>query len=211
MVSDPVAGRQARWWPVTLMVTATTALGVTGCSDQASPGKEPDQGAVNPTVVVSPSQTSVTSSPDVRVRASLGVPRTAAVAAVLAFVRAHAESVNAGRVTPRLAAVSTPAELARQRRVVAFAVEQGYVVPRMPVLRVMSLLDESATEVRLGVCFWLPSTEYVDARTRDSASGPVPKAWAPAVTTVRLAHLTWSVDTVSEPDNETTIDCGSQP
>ena len=131
--------------------------------------------------------------------------------ALVSFVKAHAESVNSGDVTPLLVTVTTPAELARQRQVVDFAVAQGYVVPSEPVVRVVSVLQRSAKTEVLGTCFWLPSTEYREADTGRSPSGPVPRAWAPAVATLRLANLTWSVDTLSKPDNETTIRCGSNP
>jgi hypothetical protein len=185
-----------------------TSICIAGCS--GSEPARPDSGVDNPTIAVSPSAGPETSA-SVRVRASIAVPRSPAVEALVSFVQAHAESVNAGRVTPALVSVSTPAELTRQRRVVAFAIAQGYAVPGSPVVHVVSVLAKSPAVTRLGVCFWLPSTEYVDARTGDAVNGPVPRQWAPAVATLRLAGVTWSVDTVREPDNETTIGCGSNP
>jgi len=186
------------------------ALLLTGCSQgTAAPPSKPT--VDNPTLSISPPPTTTPGAAVVSVQASIGVPSSQAVTALVSFVKAHAESVNSGRVTRLLVAVATPAELARQRQVVDFAVAKGYVVPSTPMVRVVSVIDKSATAKSFGTCFWLPSTEYQDAKTGQPPSGPVPKVWAPAVATVRLAKVTWSVDTLSEPDNETTIRCGSNP
>ncbi len=90
----------------------------------------------------------------------VGVTPSRAVRALISFVKAHAESVNSGQVTRQLVAVTTAAELGRQRQVVDFAVAHGYVVPATPMVRVVTVLHRSATTETLGACFWLPSTEY---------------------------------------------------
>jgi len=133
------------------------------------------------------------------------------VTSLVAFVREHAASINSGRVTPGLEAVTTPRELARQRAVVDYAVAKGYVVPSTPVIRVRSVLDESASSKALAACLWLPSTEYLDRETGEPPNGPVPSVWAPAVATVRLVDLTWSVDNLRRPEDQTKINCGSDP
>lgn len=201
-------GRRS-WVPI-LGGALVVVAGLAGCA--TGPAVTHQQQAVaNPPVVVSPASPTSDGGQPVRVEASIGVPGSRAVAALVPFVQAHAESVNAGRVTADLVSATTPAELARQRQVVAFASAQGFLVPSTPVLRVVSVLDRSASVARFGICLWLPSTEYVDARTGRPPNGPVPQTWAPAVATVRLANLTWSVDNLREPDNETTIGCGSNP
>ncbi len=203
-------GRAVRWRVRTL---AIGSLVLAGCSEATTP--DPASGLVhNPPLQVTSSPVRSSSTPaapggPATVRASIGVPRSRAVAALLSFVEAHAESVNSGRVTRRLVSVTTPTELARQRQVVGFAAANGYAVPTTPSVQVVSVIDRSPTLARLGACFWLPSTEYQDARTGRSPAGPVPQAWAPAVATVRLVKMTWSVDNLSKPDNQTTIRCGS--
>lgn len=187
-------------------------LSTAGCSD-SSPSAGGAGPVDNPTVSVAsvaPSTAYDTGGP-VRVQASLGVPSSPAVRALVAFVKAHAESVNSRQATPLLAKVSTATELAKQRQVIGFAADKGYVVPIAPVLRVVSVQARSATSQALAVCLWLPSTEYVDSVTGKPPNGPVPKAWAPAIATVRLANMTWSVDNLGEPSNETTIRCGDNP
>ena len=99
----------------------------------------------------------------VSVDASIGVAPSPAVSALVAFVQAHAESIDSGRVTPLLVAVTTPAELARQRRVVAFAVAQGYVVPTAPEVRVVTRdpalgVDRGPGRVLLAAVHGVPST-----------------------------------------------------
>ena len=191
--------------------TLAASLILTACSEGTTTSP-PETPVDNPTLSVStPPTTSATAEHPVTVEASIGVPPSRAVTALVSFVKAHAESVNSGQVTRLLVSVTTPAELARQRQVVDFAVAQGYVVPTTPVVRVVSVLHRSATTRALGTCFWLPSTEYRESATGRSPSGPVPRAWAPAVATLRLANLTWSVDTLSKPENQMTITCGSNP
>jgi hypothetical protein len=197
--------------PLTPLALTAVSMVLAACSEgtATSPPQTPVD---NPTVSVSTAPTTTPGAVDpVTVQASIGVPSSRAVTALVSFVKAHAESVNAGRVTRRLVSVTTPAELARQQQVVDFAVAQGYVVPSTPVVRIASVLRRSATSESFGTCFWLPSTEYREADSGTSPSGPVPRAWAPAVATLRLANLTWSLDTLTKPDNETTIRCGSNP
>lgn len=212
----PIAHCSGRWTvPAAAAAVGLSGLGavLAGCSQ--SPAHEPVGRPVdNPTISVSSPPTSEppgTATTPVTVRADLLIGRTPAVAAVVAFVKAHAESIDAGRVTPSLVAATTPAQLARQRQVVAFAVASGFAVPTEPVLRVVRVLDHPASGESLAVCLWLPSTEYVDAETGQPPNGPVPAQWAPAVATVRLEKVTWSVDTLKEPDHQTTIRCGGNP
>ena len=190
---------------------AAVALALAACSEGTATAPR-DTPVDNPTLSVStPPTTSPSAVAPITVEASLGVDPSRAVTALVSFVKGHAESVNSGRVTRLLVSVTTPAELARQRQVVDFAVAQGYVVPTSPEIKVVSVLRRSATTQVLGACFWLPSTEYRESQTGRSPSGAIPRAWAPAVATLRVANLTWSVDTLSEPDHQTTIRCGSHP
>lgn len=191
--------------------------GLGGCS-AGSTTPPADTTVDPPPVVVSspPPPGETVDAATVTVHTRVDVPASQAVRALVAFVKAHAESLNSGKVTRSLSSVTTATELARQQRVVDFAVSMGYVVPTAPVVRVVSVVRQTAALEMLAVCFWLPSTEYVDERTGRPPNGPVPRAWAPAVATVRLsnvrlANVTWAVDNLEQPGNETTIRCGSDP
>lgn len=195
-------------------VSALVVVALGGCSDEPASSPQSPGGVDNPTISVAPStqpSNAVPSREPVVVRSHVTVPRTPAVRSLLTFVRAHAEAVRRGRETPLLSRVTTPAQLAAQRRVIGFAVAQGYVVPSEPAVRVVAVADRSARSVALATCFWLPSTEYVDETTGAPPSGPVPRSWAAAIAVVRLVGVTWSVDTLREPGRGTSIRCGGRP
>ena len=90
---------------------------------------------------------------------------------------------------------------------VAFAAQHGYVVPDVPRVAVVSATTPTAGTASLGVCLWLPSTEYVDADTGQPPSGPVPERWVPAVATLSEGSVTWMVDMLTSPDNISTVNC----
>lgn len=194
----------------TLLGAVVVAVVPAGCSSQDSdPSRTGPSGhpASNPTLVL-PSAPTTTA---VSVQVDLQVPSSPAIDAVLDFVHGHAESVRAGRPTARLIDVTSRDELARQRTVIGYAADRGWTVPPRPILRVVSAQRVAADREQVGVCLWLPSTEYVDATTGKPPTGTVPEAWAPAIADVRRVAVTWVIDSMVRPGTKVTMTCGSRP
>jgi hypothetical protein len=82
-------------------------------------------------------------------------------------------------------------------------------VPTRPEVAVVESLSPSPGQALLGVCLWLPSTEFVDELTGVSPAGPVPEEWLPAVAQLSRRQVTWVVDTLKPPTTEFMPDCGS--
>lgn len=185
-----------------------------GCTQQAPSGN----GVHPPATVSEPSggttvQTPASPSPDapdvpeVEVEVRYSVPPDEASRTLVAFIRAHAESVISGEEAPGLAQLTTQTEYRRQLISLRFADRRGYVVPTGPRIAIVSRQPQEFGQV-LGVCLWLPSTEFVDAHTGQSPSGPVPREWAPAFATLREQTVTWKVDKLSPPAGSSRISCG---
>lgn len=131
--------------------------------------------------------------------------------ALVTFIAAHATSVIRQHVTRQLEAVTTSAELSRQRAAIRFATRQHYTVPPEPIVRIVSVARDGARNRQVGMCLWLPSTEYVDAATGRLPSGDVPQAWVQAIAILQRQTVTWKVDRVSSPTNPNRLSCGGTP
>lgn len=209
-----------------LAVAALTGmLGVTACSGTPLSGDPsgqsvPDDASVvhhNPAASVEPSASpapSPAASSQVRVVVRGSAQDTAATTALVTFVRAHAASMRSGEALPALKRVSTPAQWARQQRLVRRADREGLTVPRQPVVRLKQVRaheEQSPPRVEVDVCFWLPSTEYRDTSDAEPNTAAVPKRWLPAVATLVRKKMTWRVDTIVPPQAKERIECGGPP
>ncbi len=188
-----------------------------GCTQQAPSGNgvhppatvsEPSGGTTVPTPASpSPDAPDAPDVLEVEVEVRYSVPPDEASRTLVAFIRAHAESVISGEEAPGLAQLTTQTEYRRQLISLRFADRRGYVVPTRPRIAIVSRQSREFGQV-LGVCLWLPSTEFVDAHTGQSPSGPVPREWAPALATLREQTVTWKVDKLSSPAGSSRISCG---
>lgn len=145
--------------------------------------------------------------PDVEVEVQYSVPPDEASRTLVAFIRAHAESVISGEEAPGLVRLTTQTEYRRQLTSLRFADRRGYVVPTRPRIAVVSRQRHTFGQV-LGICLWLPSTEFVDAASGQPPSGPVPQRWAPAYAKLTGQTVTWKVDKLSPPAGSSRISCG---
>lgn len=197
-----------------LGIVAAVALLSIGCSAsgkseqeivKSNPGLSPptmtDQPSTEPLPPEQPAQN------EVSVALTLQVSEGPQTRAFKAYLRARAESLNAGIASPALARLSTARELARQRAVITSAFEQGFVVPRRPRAAVVSLARLANDRAALGVCFYLPSTEYRNRITGGSPYGDVPKRWQPAVVGLTRSRVTWKVDRLDQPTERQIPDC----
>ena len=194
---------------------ALTLLGATGCSSDGSGDRR--GGAVSNPGLPSPTGSTATSGAPtsqapgdedrVRVLAQVRVRSGPVTRTLTRFVAAHATSVIAGRPTATLRRVSTAAELRRQVAVVDYAVAHGLTVPARPRIAVVSSRRPSPDRAVLGVCLWLPSTEYVDELSGQPPNGPVPRQWLPAEAFVTRQTVTWRVDKLSATSGAR-VDCG---
>jgi len=119
--------------------------------------------------------------------------------AFAAYVRARTASFLAGSATPSLRLHTTGRELRRQQGLVTSAVESGFTVPAQPRVALVGRQRVASDATVLGVCLYLPSTEYVDAITGDSPYGDVPQRWQAAVVRLVSSPVTWKVDKVVPP------------
>ena len=198
---------------------AAVGLGVAGCWSDAAGSPDPVHipGATSSSDPTEPASTSdgsgapsdavVTTGP-VRVDVQLRVPKSAATEAFASYVEEHARSVIGGSPTPGLRDVTSPAEYDRQVQVVNDARDRGLVVPTRPQVAVVAARSTDDGETELGVCLYLPSTEFVDKITGVSPAGQVPDTWAPAVATVAKETLTPVVDKLGQPGTTFAPDCG---
>jgi hypothetical protein len=199
-----------------LVAAALLALILTGCSsaqDAPAAGTASDPVSVVPTFA----STGATDVPDsgaasVSVAARLDVPASPATRALVSYTRAHAQAVIAGSVTSELRTLTSPSLLAYQRRTVASARSKGFVVPTRPRMKIVSADRRGPGQEALGVCYWLPSVEYVDAVSGAPAS-EVPKAWIGAIARVARTPavgqpVTWIVAKVGPPTKRDEVDCG---
>ncbi|MGH3499696.1 MAG: hypothetical protein ACRDQA_02160 [Nocardioidaceae bacterium] len=159
-----------------------------------------------------PTGTNVTkiTQADVRLNLDLRVTASAQTRAFAAYVRAHAKSVIAGHPVSGLASSTSGAQLKRQRAVIKYTREKGYVVPPDPKVRVVTAHPQGNGRALLGACLWLPSTEYVDSSTGESVGGAVPQQWAKAVATLKKSEMTWVVDKVLPAKEDTKMNCGGK-
>lgn len=172
-----------------LVTGSATSQPVLSASPSHSPGQP---GGVRAHV-----QYQVTSGADTRV--------------LVAFIEAHARSMIRQRVTGQLAKLATPRELARQRQAIRFARRHNYTVPTHPVVRIPSITRTRPRQRQVGVCLWLPSTEYLDRQTGRSPAGQVPQSWAAAIAILRRQTVSWKVDRVSSPTDHEKLSCGGRP
>lgn len=159
----------------------------------------------------SPPPSTPTDSTGVQPQVQYEVPPGPETKALVKFLTAHTMSVVRKRVTRQLKEVAMPAELARQRQVIRFAALHDYTVPLHPVALIVSISRDDARQRHIGVCLWLPSTEYVDARTGRPASGQVPQSWAPAIASLHRLTVTWKVGSLSPARDYHQISCGGSP
>lgn len=200
-------------YPVAVALVGAVLAGA-GCTQQAptGEGRQPRADVLTPSPATDSTPLAVTTSPPanrqaVEVHVRYDVPPDDASRTLVAFVRAHAKSVIAGRATPELARLTTQPEHRRQVAAVRFAVRRGYTVPTDPRVAVVSRQRTDFGQV-LGVCVWLPSTEFMDTITGQRPHGPVPREWVPAVATLRKQTVTWKVDKLSAPANPGSMTCG---
>jgi hypothetical protein len=118
--------------------------------------------------------------------------------AFVEFIAARVDSMRAGEVTTLLRHRSTPAQLRTQSEAVGYAANHGLTVPSRPRVAVVSTKTTGGA-VTLGVCLWLPSTEFVDSVTGTPPGDDIPRAWLPATATLVRSGVTWVVDTVVSP------------
>jgi hypothetical protein len=208
---------RARVSAVAVALVVGAVLG--GCSEEA-PGSEmvsnprldgsatatppdPDD-ASTPTSSPAPRAPSAT----VTVDAVLQTEGSAPVQAFIAFVRAHAESVNTGYATTELSQVATAAEHARQVDVIDWAASQGYAVPDRPRVAVLASSTDAAGQVILDVCLWLPSTEFVSRVSGLPVDAEVPDTWRPASATLTRHNDGWRVARLADAHRQHPISCG---
>jgi hypothetical protein len=200
-------------WLVTVLA-ASVLLALAGCSD---PAPQPTAASSTPVLPTFPSLDPTAgsagpSTPPVHVDVRLSVPASPATEALVAYTRAHAESVIAGRSSAELRAVTSRHLLAYQQQVIAAARAKGFAVPTRPRMAVVSGSDAGPGRKRLGVCYWLPSVQYIDASS-GAPTDEVPSTWVGAValvTRVRSAGrpMTWIVAKVEAPTKRDEVDCG---
>lgn len=188
--------------------TDATPVHVTGASVSSSDPSDPStESPGSPRVSTSPVSLPAPTSGSIRVSMLLQVPASDATRVFSAYVDEHARSVIAGEPSPGLRDVTSASEYARQTQVVGDARDRGLTVPSRPRVAVVSSREVGAGHVDLGVCLWLPSTEFVDEITGVSPAGPVPEQWAPAVAQVSRATMTWVVDKLGQPATKYAPDC----
>jgi hypothetical protein len=144
----------------------------------------------------------------VRLDLRLEVPESDATKAFAAYVMEHARSVIAGAPTTRLREITSSAEYDRQVQVVGEAKDRGLTVPTRPQVTVLESRPAGSGATLLGVCLYLPSTEFVDRVTGVSPAGEVPDTWVPAVATVANETLTPVVDKLGQPGTTFAPACG---
>jgi hypothetical protein len=172
--------------------------------DGAATSTEPDPDDASPSSSPEPRAPSVT----VTVDAVLQTEGSAPVQAFLAFVRAHAESVNTGYATTELSRVTTAPEHARQVDVIDWAASQGYAVPDHPRVAVLASSTDPAGDVLLDVCLWLPSTEFVSRVSGLPVDPEVPDTWRPAGATLTRHNDGWRVARLADAHRQHPISCG---
>ncbi len=197
-----------------ILVLCLGALLVGCTSDSDKPATSPIH---NPGLSQSESTTPVAPTADpidpgdaerVKVHMRLLVPSGPETKALSAFIAAHARSIRVGQPTGSLKRVASAAEYQRQLGVIRYARENGLTVPSDPNVAVVDRRELDSGGVALGVCLWLPSTEYVDQITGNPPSGPVPERWMPAVATVTQQTKTWFVDKLAAPEQRNAPICG---
>ncbi len=154
-----------------------------------------------------PSSAIVTTGP-VRVSVRMRARSGPAGDALRTFILERTRSIIAGDATPRLRKVSSAAEYARQRLVIGDAAQRGLTVPTRPLAVVVRAQRRRDDRILLGVCLWLPSTEFVDEVTGVSPAGPVPPEWLAAVAHASKQPMTWVVDRLTSPRTAFVPDCG---
>ncbi len=204
-------------WRTLAPVTAVLLGFLLGCTPDRTPDATPVHVPGASTSSAAPQATKresqatpttpiVTTGP-VIVSTRLKVPRDPTTEAFAAFVEAHARSVIAGVAIPALREVTSPAEYARQVRVITDARDRGLTVPTRPRIVVVEARRPDPRQAELGVCLYLPSTEFVDQITGVSPAGPVPATWVPAVATLSRETVTWVVDKLGQPDRHFAPEC----
>lgn len=179
-----------------MVVTVLLFSGCTkpdGAPVQIVPGTEPTR---------APATSSASARDAVRVEVSLKVGASRETKALTAYLRARTESFLRGSITPRLRAHATRSEFRRQRGLVRSAVEGGFTVPARPRAAVIGRQRPAPKTTVLDVCFYLPSTEYLDQTTGKSPYGEVPRRWQPATVRMVKSPVTWKVAKVVPPPKQ---------
>jgi len=184
-------------------LAACAAVLTTGCSDSGGSTPELEDPLAGSTTTPSSRPPSSGTEPraaadDVQVDVQLTTRQSPASRAFVEFIAARVDSMRGGEVTTLLRRRSTPAQLQAQSEAVSYAANRGLTVPSRPRVAVVSTKATGGT-VTLGVCLWLPSTEFVDSVTGAAPGDEVPRAWLPATATLVRSGVTWVVDTVVSP------------